>query len=182
MIQNKQKQTNKNDPEYVGHREGWEDRKCFNIHDVSTVHSQGIHYSVGRRMASLTSWCMCLFPCLWAALACLRSGLDWGMPQCAIRCGSWLPSLLSVSGRQKQAAAHGAGERWVAVGEQLEEEEFCATQKLRWSFQGEEKKKFGYLCSKDSLCYKNHALLTSVPVTIRSGKASLSYTWSLPDD
>lgn len=63
MIQKRETNKQKN-PKHVGHLEGQEKGKFFNVRDVSTLHSQGIHYSAGRRMTSLTSWYVCLFPCL----------------------------------------------------------------------------------------------------------------------
>lgn len=146
-----------------------------------TFLSRGIHYSVGKRMASWTSWCMYLFPCLWAALTCLRSGLDWGTLQFAIRCGLPLASLLSASGRQKQAAVHGAKELWVAVWEHLEEEGFFARHKLRWSFLAQKEKVWLSLL-KGFFVWQSHALFASAPITVRSGKMSCSYPSSIPDD
>lgn len=79
---------------------------------TSTFHSQGIHYSVGKRMTSLTSWFISLSLSS-AHLSEIRAGL-----RDATVCHQvWFMAGFSnsVSGRQKQAAAQEAEELWVAV-------------------------------------------------------------------
>lgn len=55
------------------------------------------------------------------------------------------------------------------------------THKLHCSFRAQ-RIKSGHPCSVDSLCCKNDALCTSVPLTIRLGKMSFRYTQNIPGD
>lgn len=169
----------KKNPEHVGHLEGQERGKFFNIHFPVSRHplfcwqENDLTDELGHVFISLSLSS--------AHLSEIRPGLRDAVV--CIRCGLQLASLLSVSGGQKQAAAHGAEELWVAVWEHLEEEGVFARHKLCWSFQAQKKKKKVWLfLLKGFFVWQSHPLFASAPVTIRSGKMSCSYMLSIPDD
>lgn len=146
---------------------------------TSTFHSQGIHYSVGKRMTSLTSWFISLSLSS-AHLSEIRAGLRdatvchqvWFMA--GFSNSLYLGDKNKLQPRKPRSCGWQFENIWKRKG-------FLQYTSCVDHSKHRKKKSLAILAQRDSLCCENHALFTSVPVTIRSGQMSFSYTLSIPD-
>lgn len=120
-------------------------RQLSNVHHMSTSHCQGICYSAGRRMSSLTGLAqVCILPELRPAQCASRTGCS-ALPtwetntNCGAQCRGAVGGQWRTSGRGK--------------GFPLTDRITHCVHHFKYR-----KKKGGHPCSKGPLCYKDHAL------------------------